>query len=71
MNHNLLFVLLLPAVIYAYVAWTASLMGHPMKPLPLDDKRVWIPLAVVVVAFTVLRNLPSGPFHWMNSAGPS
>jgi hypothetical protein len=69
MDHNLLFVLLLPFMAYGFVAWTATRMGHPMKPVPIASKKVWIPLAVVMVAFAVVRNLP-GPtaFHWMNSA---
>ena len=43
-------------------------MGHPMKPIPMANKAVWIPLAVVMLVFTVLRNLPGMPFHWLNSA---
>ena len=35
MDHNLLFVLLLPALAYAFVAWTATRMGHPLKPIPI------------------------------------
>jgi hypothetical protein len=68
MDHNLLFVLAIPAILYTYVAWTASLLGRPMKPIPFHDKRVWIPLAVITVAFTVVRNLPAQPYHWLNSA---
>jgi Protein of unknown function (DUF2752) len=68
MDHNLMFVLLLPAMIYAFVAWTATRMGHPMKPIPMSSNKVWIPLAGVLLVFTVLRNLPGPPFHWLNSA---
>jgi hypothetical protein len=68
MDHNLLFVLLLPAIAYAFVAWTATRMGHPMKPIPMTNKALWIPLAAVMLVFTVLRNLPGMPFHWLNSA---
>jgi hypothetical protein len=71
MNHNLLFVLAIPALLYTYVAWIASGLGRPIRPLPIDDRRFWVPLAVVVVAFTIVRNVPSGPLHWLNSAGPS
>jgi hypothetical protein len=30
----------------------------------------WAPwvLGAVLVAFTILRNLPTGPFHWLGSA---
>ncbi|MGZ4682799.1 MAG: DUF2752 domain-containing protein [Acidimicrobiales bacterium] len=67
MDHNLLFVLLLPFITYAFVAWTATRMGHPMKPIPMSSRWVNIPLAVVMVVFTVVRNV-HGPLHWLNSA---
>jgi hypothetical protein len=68
MDHNLLFVLLLPAFAYGFVAWTMGRLGHPMRPLPMSSRWVAIPLAVVLLAFAVVRNLSWGPFHWMNSA---
>ena len=67
MDHNLVFVLLLPFIAYAFVAWTATRMGRPMKPIPMSSKWVNIPLAIVLVVFTVVRNL-HGPLHWLNSA---
>jgi hypothetical protein len=68
-DHNLLFVLALPALLYAFVAWTMTRMGHPLRPLPLSSRWVTISLFVVMVAFAVVRNVP-GPLHWLNSAGP-
>jgi hypothetical protein len=68
MDHNLLFVLSLPFLAYAFIAWSATRMGHPMKSIPLSDKRLLIPLVAVLVVFTVVRNLPMMPFHWLNSA---
>jgi hypothetical protein len=67
-DHNLLFVVALPFLLYAFVAWTLGRMGRPIPPIPMSSKWVVIPVAVVLVAFTVVRNLSSGPFHWMNSA---
>jgi hypothetical protein len=67
MDHNLIFVLLLPAFIYTFVAWTSTRMGRPMKPIPMSNLWVSGTLAVVLLAFTVARNLP-GPLHWLNSA---
>lgn len=67
LDHNLLFVLLVPFIAYAFVAWTATRMGRPMKPIPMSSKWVTIPLAVVLVVFTVVRNM-HGPLHWLNSA---
>jgi len=43
-------------------------MGRPMKPVPMSSKWVVIPLVIVLIAFTVVRNVP-GPLHWLNSAG--
>ena len=67
LDHNLLFVLLLPALVYAFVAWTSTRMGRPMKPIPMSSPWVSVPLAVVMLAFAVVRNMP-GPLHWLNSA---
>jgi hypothetical protein len=66
-DHNLLFVLILPALLYAFVAWTATRMGRPMRPLPMSSKWVIVPFVVVMIAFTIVRNVP-GPLHWMNSS---
>ena len=57
----------IPFIAYAFVAWTATRMGRPMKPIPMSSKWVNIPLAIVLVVFTVVRNL-HGPLHWLNSA---
>ncbi len=71
MGHNLLFVLSLPLLVYAFVAWTSTRMGRPMKPLPVNNPRVIISVGVVLVVFAVVRNLPMMPFHWLNSATSS
>jgi len=68
MDHNLLFVLMVPAFVYAFVAWTATRMGHPMRPIPIESKWLWGPLLVLMVAFMIVRNLPMQPWHWLNSA---
>jgi Protein of unknown function (DUF2752) len=68
MDHNLLFVLSLPLLAYAFVAWTSTRMGRPMKPLPVTNPRVIISVGVLMVVFAVVRNLPMMPFHWLNSA---
>ena len=68
MDHNLLLVLLVPVFIYAFVAWTATRMGHPLKPVPINSPWVWGPLTIVTIVFTVVRNIPGTPFHWLNSA---
>jgi Protein of unknown function (DUF2752) len=68
MDHNLLFVLLVPAFAYAFVAWTATRLGHPLKPIPMSSPWLSVPLTIVIVAFTIVRNLPMQPYHWLNSA---
>jgi hypothetical protein len=68
MDHNLLFVLSLPVLAYAFVAWTSTRLGRPMKPVPINQPRVLISVSVVLLVFTVVRNLPMMPFHWLNSA---
>jgi hypothetical protein len=68
MDHNLLFVLLLPVFIYAFVAWTATRMGRPLPPVPITSRWVWVPLTVVMFAFTIVRNIPGTPLHWLNSS---
>jgi len=67
MDHNLLFIVLLPALVYSFVAWTSSRLGHPLKPIPMSSPWVAVPLVVVLVAFSIVRNVP-GPLHWLNSA---
>jgi len=67
-GHNLVFVIALPFMMYAFIAWTMTRMGRPMPPIPMSSKWLSVPLVIVLIAFTVVRNLPSGRFHWMNSA---
>ena len=44
-------------------------MGHTDEAAARSaTSGVLIPLAVVLVVFTVVRNLPMMPFHWLNSA---
>ncbi len=68
MDHNLLFVLSVPLLVYAFVAWTSTRMGRPMKPLPVNNPRVLAAVGVVMLIFSVVRNLPMMPWHWLNSA---
>ena len=68
-DHNLLFVLLLPLLVWWFVRSVRTALGRPPKPLNLRW-RPWMTWTsvVVVVAWWVLRNLPFAPFHWLNSA---
>src|SRR5215218_9231808 len=59
-DHNLLLVVLAPiAVVWWLAWWTATRHGRP-APVPRLGRPAWIAIAVVVLAFTVARNLDVG-----------
>ena len=62
LSSNLLFVGLLPVLAFWWVRWTQrAWSGTPPPDRSGGHPTVWIALAVgVMVAFTVLRNLPAG-----------
>ncbi len=66
LNHNILLVVLLPAMLYGYLRWTLQSFGL-RAPRPIHLKP-WqsIGLAVFTLAFWVVRNVP-GPLSWLNS----
>jgi hypothetical protein len=68
-DHNLLVVAFAPvAVVWWLMWWRAERLGRPTPSFHLG--RVgWSAIAVIAVAFTVVRNLPVGGFpHWLNSS---
>ena len=62
LSSNLLFVLMLPVLAFWWVRWTQrAWSGEPPPDRSGGHPALWIGLAaVVMVAFTVLRNLPAG-----------
>ena len=67
-DHNLLAVLIaILAVGWLVVARVQRRRGRPTPRFSLSP-RATIAIALVVLAFWVLRNLPMQPFHWLNSA---
>ena len=60
---NLLLAVLVPASVYGYVAWTVRRWGGPKLPTIRLTSRNITGGIVVLLLFTVLRNLPWGPFH--------
>lgn len=62
LDHNVLLVAIVPALIVVYAAWAASAFGwtRPLK-LPLGPRALLV-AATVVLSFTVVRNLPLGGF---------
>jgi hypothetical protein len=68
-SHNLLVVAFAPvAVVWWLSWWWAERNGRPLPRLRIG--RVgWSLIAVLVITFTVIRNLPIGGLaHWLNSS---
>ena len=64
-RHHLIFVFLLPFLVYMYVAWTGRRVFRwrlPALRLPPMTVSVFL---VVWFVFTVARNLPWAPFSWL------
>jgi hypothetical protein len=60
-DHNLVLAVTLPLVVVGWALWMlASVRGKPWR-LPSLRPWAWSILAVVVLAFTVVRNLDLGP----------
>ena len=55
---NVLAVAALPVLAFTWFRWTARRVGRSAPPRAAP-RAIWV-LAAVVVAFTVLRNLPAG-----------
>jgi hypothetical protein len=64
LDHNLLLVVMVPLLLWAYVNWTASLLG---VSLPAPRWRPWMGwgLVALLAGFLVVRNLPA--FSWLGS----
>lgn len=65
-GHNLLFVLAVPVVVFAWATWMASAAGWPVRRWRMPT-RAWWALAVLAGVFMVVRNLPGPPLHWLAS----
>jgi hypothetical protein len=60
LSSNLLVVALVPVVMVAWAVWArARWRGRPLRAPAAAKPAAWV-LAAVVMAFTVLRNLPAG-----------
>jgi hypothetical protein len=68
LDHNLLYVIALPFLLYGLLRWATSSMGFTLPVLPKPDARWFAPaLAVTILAFFVVRNLPVEPLAWLAS----
>lgn len=65
-DHNLLVVLLLPVLAWAWVAWLRFRLVH-RSVAPTLAPGTTFGLVAVLVAFWVLRNLPFAPWAWLGS----
>ncbi|MFD1324644.1 DUF2752 domain-containing protein [Micromonospora sonneratiae] len=64
-RHHILFVFVLPFLLYLYVAWAVQHMFRWRLPqLRISTTTIGVVLAAWFV-FTVLRNLPWAPFTWL------
>ena len=63
MSYNLLFVLLLPFIIYFIIVF---LLGKKYKSSSfIYNSRFSLAIAIVVISFWILRNIPVLPFSWL------
>lgn len=60
-SSNVLLVLVLPAVAYAWLAWASPRLGGPRLRRPRVAPRVWWALLALALTYGVLRNLPAFP----------
>lgn len=68
-DHNVLLAVALPVAAVLWTAWLVrSLRGQPRRLPTLPRPAIWVGLALVL-AFTVVRNLPVdvGWIHWLAS----
>jgi hypothetical protein len=64
-RHHILFVFALPFLLYLYVAWALQhTFGWRLPQLRITPTVIGVFLAAWF-AFSVLRNLPWAPFHWL------
>jgi len=63
-RHHLLFVFVLPFLIYLFVAWTVQHMsGRRLPQLRVSNRTIGVVLGAWLV-FSIARNLPWAPFTW-------
>ena len=66
-DHNILALVLLPLMLYALLRVVMAQFDRTLPPVPTRPFVRWfVPLAVLV--FTVVRNIPVGPFAYLGSA---
>jgi hypothetical protein len=66
-DHNILAVIMVPAMAYYLTKWVLHLFGRDLPSLRLPHWAAWA-LPISIAVFTVVRNLPIAPFSYLNSA---
>jgi hypothetical protein len=61
-RYNIVALVMLPVLAWAWLAWTARRLGLPRLPTWQPSSRVQQALLLLWLAFTVMRNLPWAPF---------
>ena len=70
LQHNALFILLIPFIVYAYLRVVLKLTGRDWLP-PLFTGARWVKVFVtVLIVFTVARNIPGKPFELLYPKKP-
>lgn len=59
-DHNVVVALFVPIMVVVWALWLARSLGVRTPELPAPTARVWWGLGAVLLAFTVVRNLPGG-----------
>jgi hypothetical protein len=67
LNHNVLAVIIVPVLAYMIVRWMFQLFDRQLPAIRLPRWSA-VAIPVVILAFTVVRNIPWGPFVYLNSA---
>jgi hypothetical protein len=66
-DHNVLVVLMLPVLLWAWFGWLRHRLGQRSEAPTLAPKVTFV-FAGVLVGFWVARNLPWEPFTWLGSS---
>lgn len=65
MDHHVLLVLALPAVLLGWVTWLRAGLGR--RPPPAASRGLGLGIASVLALFWLVRNLPWAPLTWLGS----
>jgi len=67
-NHNIFILLIFPLAVYTYTRWLLQTTVGWEIPAVRLNKNLGLAVPVVVAVFWILRNIPWGPFTFLNAA---